>query len=195
MFDSIRFRYVGLALHAESITIAVADAGREGAQLLGEVPNDFSSLSKVLHRLGPAASVHCCTRPAPRGLASRVQLFAAGWGIAVIAPSLIPTKQGCRVKTNRRDAAKLAHFLRSGDLTIVHVPDEDTEAIRDLSRARAAAKQAEPMAPRRLSSSSPSRAAVRRPKYLERGTQDLDSHSVLLVEGGSKCVLEDARQP
>ena len=143
MFDSIRFRYVGLDVHAESITIAVADEGREAAQLLGEVPNDFSSLSKVLHRLGPAASVHCCYEAGPTGFGLARQLFAAGWGIAVIAPSLIPTKQGCRVKTNRRDAAKLAHFLRSGDLTIVHVPDEDTEAIRDLSRARAAAKQAD----------------------------------------------------
>jgi len=66
--------------------------------------------------------------------------LAAGWGTAVIAPSLIPTKKGCRVKTDRRDAVKLAHFLRSGDLTVVHVPDDDTEAIRDLSRARAAAK-------------------------------------------------------
>ena len=151
MFDSIRFRYVGLDVHAESITIAVADEGREAAQLLGEVPNDFSSLSKVLHRLGPAASVHCCYEAGPTGFGLARQLFAAGWGIAVIAPSLIPTKQGCRVKTNRRDAAKLAHFLRSGDLTIVHVPDEDTEAIRDLSRARAAAKQAEHVAHQQLS--------------------------------------------
>ena len=119
------------------------------------------------------------TRPAPRGLAWRTAaLFAAGWGIAVIAPSLIPTKQGCRVKTNRRDAAKLAHFLRSGDLTIVHVPDEDTEAIRDLSGPKTAAKQAEHRGPpATVQVLAPSRAAVRRPKYLERGTQDLDSHS------------------
>ena len=72
MFDSIRFRYVGLDVHAESITIAVADEGREAAQLLGEVPNDFSSLSKVLHRLGPARRCIAATRPAPRGLAWRV---------------------------------------------------------------------------------------------------------------------------
>ena len=78
--------------------------------------------------------MHCRYEAGPTGFGLSRQLFAAGWGIAVIAPSLIPTKQGCRVKTNRRDAAKLAHFLRSGDLTIVHVPDEDTEAIRDLSR-------------------------------------------------------------
>ena len=72
MFDSIRFRYVGLDVHAESITIAVADEGREAAQLLGEVPNDFSSLSKVLHRLGPAASVHCCYEAGPTGFGLRV---------------------------------------------------------------------------------------------------------------------------
>jgi len=47
------------------------------------------------------------------------------------------------VKTDRRDAVKLARFLRSGDLTEVHVPDVATEAMRDLERARDAAKRAE----------------------------------------------------
>jgi transposase len=61
----------------------------------------------------------------------------------VVAPSLVPMKAGERVKTDRRDAVKLARFLRSGDLTEVHVPDAATEAMRDLERARDAAKRAE----------------------------------------------------
>jgi len=60
-----------------------------------------------------------------------------------VAPSLVPTKAGDRVKTDRRDAVKLARFLRSGDLTEIHVPDAATEAMRDLERAREDAKNAE----------------------------------------------------
>jgi transposase len=63
----------------------------------------------------------------------------------------VPKQQGCRIKTNRRDAAKLAHFLRSGDLTIVAIPDEATEAVRDLCRAREAAERAERVARQQLS--------------------------------------------
>jgi len=52
-------------------------------------------------------------------------------------------QSGCRIKTDRRDAAKLAHYLRSGDLTFIYVPDEVTESVRDLERARDDAKIAE----------------------------------------------------
>jgi transposase len=69
----------------------------------------------------------------------------------VVAPSLVPGKPGDRVKTDRRDARKLAHFLRSGDLTEVHVPEEAVEAIRDLERARDDAKCAERVARHQLS--------------------------------------------
>jgi len=151
MSNSIRFRFVGLDTHAESITVAVADEGREAAQSLGSVPNNISSLTKVLRRLGPPATVVCCYEAGPTGFGLARQLQAAGWTCSVIAPSLVPKKPGSRVKTNRRDAAKLAHFLRSGDLTTVFIPDEASEAIRDLSRARAAAKRAERVARQQLS--------------------------------------------
>jgi len=61
----------------------------------------------------------------------------------VIAPSLVPKQSGNRVKTDRRDARKLAHFLRSGDLTPIFVPDEEAEALRNLERAREDAKNAQ----------------------------------------------------
>jgi transposase len=95
--------------------------------------------------------VHCCYEAGPTGFGLARQLQAAGWNCSVIAPSLVPKKPGSRVKTNRRDAAKLAHFLRSGDLTTVFIPDEASEAIRDLSRARAAAKRAQRVARQQLS--------------------------------------------
>jgi transposase len=64
-----------------------------------------------------------------------------GVACEVIAPSLIPTKAGDRVKTDRRDAEKLARCYRAGELTAVWVPDADHEALRDLVRAREAAKK------------------------------------------------------
>jgi transposase len=71
------------------------------------------------------------------------QLDKAGVSCLVVAPSLIPKKSGDRIKTDKRDATKLARYLRSGDLTSVRVPDESTEALRDLIRARDDAKTVE----------------------------------------------------
>jgi transposase len=150
MSKSISFRFVGLDVHADSITIAVAEDGREGAKVFGSVANNLASLIKVLHRLGPQHMVLCCYEAGPTGFGLARQLKEAGWTCCVIAPALIPKKPGCRIKTNRRDAVKLAHFLRSNDLTMIHIPDEETEAIRDLSRARDAAKRAERVARHQL---------------------------------------------
>jgi transposase len=69
----------------------------------------------------------------------------------VIAPTLVPMKAGDRVKTDRRDAERLARSYRSGDLTAVWVPNEGSEALRDLVRAREAAKQDQLRARHRLS--------------------------------------------
>jgi len=69
----------------------------------------------------------------------------------VVAPTLVPVKAGDRVKTDRRDAEKLARSYRSGDLTPVWVPDAAHEALRDVVRAREAAKKDELRAKHRLS--------------------------------------------
>ena len=69
------------------------------------------------------------------------QLTQLGVACEVIAPSLVPTKAGDRVKTDRRDAEKLARFYRAGELTAVWVPDAAHEALRDLIGSREAAKK------------------------------------------------------
>jgi transposase len=143
-------RFVGLDVHKDTIAIAVADQGRAEAKVLATIPHDFASLSKALARLGPPETLSCCYEAGPTGFGLARQLKAAGWGCIVIAPSLVPVKAGCRIKTDRRDAAKLAHYLRSGDLIEIHIPDEATEAIRDLERARDDAKQAERVARQQL---------------------------------------------
>jgi transposase len=143
MSHATRIRYVGLDVHKDTIAIAVADQGRIDAKIMTTITHDFTSLSKAFDRLGPRGSLSCCYEAGPTGFGLARQLKDAGWDCVVIAPSLVPVQAGCRIKTDRRDAAKLAHFLRSGDLTVIHVPDEATEAIRDLERARDDAKCAE----------------------------------------------------
>ena len=68
----------------------------------------------------------------------------------VVAPTLVPVKVGDRVKADRRDAEKPARSHRSGELTAVWVPDAFHEVLRDLVRAREAAKADELRARHRL---------------------------------------------
>jgi len=141
-------RFVGLDVHANSIAIAVAEPGRGEPGLLATIPNDTVLLLKRLRRMG---TVRCCYEAGPTGFGLQRELTEAGIDCIVVAPSLVPMKAGDRVKTDRRDAVKLARFLRSGDLTAVYVPDEATEAMRDLERARDDAKKAERVALHQLS--------------------------------------------
>ena len=76
-----------------------------------------------------------------RGQPDTCQLTQLGVACEVIAPSLVPTKAGDRVKTDRRDAEKLARCYRAGELTAVWVPDASHEALRDLVRAPRSAKK------------------------------------------------------
>lgn len=113
-------RFVGLDVHVESIVIAVAEPGRGEPQVLATIPNDTRKLLKRLRALG---KVKCCYEAGPTGYGLHRDLTAEGIDCMVVAPSLVPRKGGERVKTDRRDAARLARFLRSGDLTQVSVPD------------------------------------------------------------------------
>ncbi len=140
-------RFVGLDVHADSIAIAVAEPGRGEPGALATIPNDRAVLLKRLRNLGP---VKCCYEAGPTGFGLQRALKAEGIDCVVIAPSLVPTRSGDRVKTDRRDAVRLARFLRSGDLTEVYVPDAATEAMRDLERARDDAKKAERVARHQL---------------------------------------------
>ena len=143
-------RYVGLDVHADTIVIAVAEEGRAPAQALATIPHDWKTLHARLKVLAAKGRLMICYEAGPTGYVLYRKLRSAGFDAQVIAPSLIPQKSGVGVKTDRRDAAALAHFLRSGDLTQVWVPDEESEALRDLSRAREAAKKAELVARQQL---------------------------------------------
>jgi len=147
-----RIVYVGLDVHKDSITIAVARQGREPAETWKTIPYDGVRLRKALKMLvKDVEQLRVCYEAGPTGFGLCRRLREAGIDCTVVAPSLVPGKPGDRVKTDRRDARKLAHFLRSGDLTAVYVPDEAVEAIRDLERARDDAKCAERVARHQLS--------------------------------------------
>jgi transposase len=151
MTHCIKTKFVGLDVHKDSIVIAVAELGREAARVLGTVPYEWKALRKVLDKLGPPSAVHCCYEAGPTGYGLARALHAAGRSCDVIAPSLIPKKSGQRIKTDRRDAMKLAQNLRAGELVAVFIPDEKTEAIRDLERAREDAKKTERVGRHQLS--------------------------------------------
>ena len=131
--------YVGLDVHKDSIMVAVARAGREEAEPWGEIANKPKGVDKLVKRLTEEFSGEVllfCYEAGPCGYGLYRQLQALGHDCQVVAPSLIPKKPGERIKTDRRDACKLARTLRSGDLTAVWVPDKEQEAMRDLTRAR-----------------------------------------------------------
>lgn len=131
--------FVGLDVHKETIAVAVALPGRDEPQFRGEIKHEPKALKRWLARLNDefgGAVLLFCYEAGPCGYGLYRQLVEAGHDGQVVAPSLIPNKAGERIKTDRRDALKLARLLRAGELTAVWVPDTEQEAMRDLTRAR-----------------------------------------------------------
>jgi transposase len=146
---STKLRYLGLDVHAETIAVAIAEADGE-SRSLGLIPNRPDPIARLIRKLGPPARLRACYEAGPCGYVLYWQLTRLGVHCDVVAPTLVPTKAGDRVKTDRRDALKLARSYRAGDLTPVWVPDAASEALRDLVRAREAAKQDQLRARHRL---------------------------------------------
>jgi transposase len=131
--------YVGLDVHKETIAVAVAEPGREEPIYRGEIANTPKKVERLIAKLSEAYDgglLLFCDEAGPCGYELYRQIIASGHDGQVVAPSQIPKKAGERIKTDRRDALKLARLLRSGDLTAVWVPDQEQERMRDLSRAR-----------------------------------------------------------
>jgi len=145
-----KVRFLGLDVHAETIAVAIAEPDGE-VRSLGTIANRAESIRKLVKKLGSAEQLKACYEAGPTGYVLYWQLAELGVACEVIAPTLVPMKAGDRVKTDRRDAERLARSYRSGDLTAVWVPDEGSESLRDLARAREAAKQDQLRARHRLS--------------------------------------------
>jgi transposase len=133
--------FVGLDVHKETIAVAVAEAGGGEVRSHGVIPNTPGAVARLVKKLGPAARLRVCYEAGPCGYVLLRQLTGLGVACAVVAPALIPAKPGEKIKTDRKDAAKLARLHRAGELTAVAAPTPAQEALRDLTRARQAAQQ------------------------------------------------------
>lgn len=144
--------YVGLDVHKDSVDIATCAAAREAkAEHLGTVAGGLEPVTKALRRLvSQGAQLHIVYEAGPCGFVLQRHLGALGWQCEVIAPSSIPRAPGERVKTDRRDALKLARLASQGLLTAVRVPDRADEAVRDVVRAREDAVREQRCARQRL---------------------------------------------
>lgn len=163
--------FVGLDVHADTISVAVAEAGsRKRGRWVATIPNRADRVRKALAKLGRPGELHVCYEAGPCGYVLYRQLTKTGIRCEVVAPTLVPVRAGDKVKTDKRDALKLAHSLRSGELTPAWVPDEAHEALRDLVRAREDAKEDQQRARQRLTKFL-LRQGVRRPSGMKNWTR------------------------
>jgi len=134
--------FVGLDVHKDSITVAHAAGGRSDPPVfVGAIGTRQADLDRLIRRLqGKTPELRFVYEAGPSGYGLYRYLIGKGLTCEVVAPSLIPRRPGDKVKTDRRDAVDLARLSRSGDLTAVYVPTVEDEAIRDLCRARDAAR-------------------------------------------------------
>jgi len=128
MYDSTTVT-VGLDVHASSVRLAAI----RGDELLDErtLPYDEKAVVRALRRW---PQVRCCYEAGPTGFGLYRHLSERGIVCQVVAPGLVPTRPGDRVKTDPRDARKLARLLAGGLLEPIHVPSRELEAARDLAR-------------------------------------------------------------
>lgn len=146
--------FVGLDVHKDSISVAYAKGDcTDAPQFVGPIGTRQCDIDKMTRRLlNKGQQLVFAYEAGPCGYVLHRYLSGKGFDCRVVAPSLIPKRPGDKVKTDRRDAVELARLLRSGDLTAVYVPSVEHEAIRDLSRARDAARITLKAAKQRLKS-------------------------------------------
>jgi transposase len=134
--------WVGMDAHKQWIHVAMLAPGRE-EPICWQEANEANTVRRLARRITREApgEVRACYEAGPLGYTLQRELAAQGVICEVVAPSLIPVKPGERIKTDRRDARKLAQLLRAGLLTEVHAPQEADEALRDLCRGRDTVRQ------------------------------------------------------
>lgn len=128
--------FLGLDVHKSTISAAVLAPGSQ-VPVVDRISSDAEAVRRLVGRFDDPAALVACYEAGPTGYELARQLRSLGVRCEVVAPSLIPVAPGDRVKTDKRDARRLALLLRGGQLTAVRVPEVAEEAVRDLCRARA----------------------------------------------------------
>jgi transposase len=147
--DSSDVIHLGLDVHKGSISAGILPGDRNVADVT-RVGGDVDAVRRLIDRFPDRSALRTCYEAGPTGFGLARMLRSWGVSCEVIAPSLIPTAAGDRVKTDRRDARRLARLHRGGQLTAIRVPTEAEEAVRDLCRARADAVDDRTRAQKRL---------------------------------------------
>jgi transposase len=120
----------------DAIAVGVLGCGEE-IPVVDRVFHDEASVRRLVARFGDPTVLRACYEAGPTGYELHRLLVSLGVRCDVVAPALIPRRAGDRVKTDRRDAQRLARLHRAGELTAIRVPSPAEEAVRDLCRARA----------------------------------------------------------
>jgi transposase len=123
-------------VHKESITIAVLPAAEKTATRVDRLPNEPARLKRYLDRLAGAGELRACYEASGAGYVLHRALRDWGYACEVIAPSLIPKRPGVQRKHDKYDASELARLYRAGELTVVRIPSEAEERVRDVVRCR-----------------------------------------------------------
>jgi transposase len=139
-------------VHKAAINVAVAASGRREPEAEWQLANEPRAVKKLMKKLKEMThgTVMAAYEAGPCGYTLQRQMCEQGIDCIVVAPSLIPVKPGEHVKTDRRDARKLASMLQAGLLTEVCPPTPEDESVRDLTRAREDVKQDQMRARHRL---------------------------------------------
>ncbi len=134
-----RTLFIGLDVHNDTIAVSLAPSDSTEVRrygIIGGEHDDVLKLIKKLQAAHPGTRLKFCYEAGPRGYPLCRFIRQQGCECVIVAPSKVPRQPGDRVKTDRRDADQLARLLRAGELTGIHVPDPQDEAVRDLIRAR-----------------------------------------------------------
>lgn len=127
--------YVGMDVHKETIAISVylnQKNKSEFERVIRNTPKEVKSLFSKL--INSDYSIIACYEAGPAGFTIYRQLEELGITCYVIAPSLLPRKPGDRIKTDKRDADRIARCLRNQEVTPIYIPTPEDESVRDYLR-------------------------------------------------------------